>query len=106
MGISASDVVCDGPYRQSSSLSTKGCQIDYLVQTATKNLFVCEFKCKRREIGSDIIDTLKEKINALKVPRGYATVPILFHLGGVTSLVETEGYFYRIIDIAAFLENY
>lgn len=46
---------------------------------------------------------MKDKINVLKIPRGFATVPILFHLGGVVPSVETAGYFYRIVDISDFL---
>ncbi len=103
IGILAADVLCDGPYRQSQTASAKGCQIDYLVQTFTKNLFVCEFKFKRRELGTEVIQEMQEKIKALKVPRGYAAVPLLFHEGGVASSVETSGYFYRVIDIADFL---
>ncbi|MES2614861.1 MAG: ATP-binding protein [Bdellovibrionota bacterium] len=67
MGILPSDVVLDGCYRQSKTVSQKGCQVDYLVQTVTKNLFICEFKFKRRELGVDIVDEMKEKINALKL---------------------------------------
>lgn len=103
MGISATDVTCDGPYRQSQTASERGCQIDYLAQTFTKNLFVCEFKFKRRELGVDVIQDMQEKINVLKIPRGYAAVPILFHIGGVAPSVETDQYFYRIIDITDFL---
>ncbi len=44
------------------------------------------------------------KMNALKVPRGMAAVPVLFHLSGVADAVELSGYFYRIIDITNFLE--
>lgn len=104
-GISANDVISDGPYRQSKTTTQKGCQIDYLVQTFTKNLFICEFKFKRREIGPEIIDQMQDKIKALKVPKGFATIPVLFHIGGVCSSVETKGYFYRIIDIANFLTS-
>ena len=103
IGARPEDIVCDGPYRQSQTTNTKGCQIDYLAQTITKNLFVCEFKFKRRELGAEIVQEMKEKITALKIPKGYATVPLLFHISGVTSVVETKGYFYRIIDIADFL---
>jgi len=103
IGIASNDVVADGPYRQSQRTTQKGCQIDYLVQTLTKNLFICEFKFKRREIGLEIIDPMEEKIHALKIPRGFATVPVLFHIGGVSSDLATCGYFYRIIDITDFL---
>ncbi len=105
MGISANEVVSDGPYRQSKTTTQKGCQIDYLVQNFTKNLFVCEFKFKRRELGIELIDSMKAKISALKVPRGFATVPVLFHIGGVSSSVATSGYFYRVIDISDLLEG-
>lgn len=104
IAISASDIVCDGAYRQSQTKSMRGCQIDYLVQTFTNNLFVCEFKFKRRELGMEVMQDMQEKIAALKVPRGFAPVPVLFHIGGVAPTVETGGYFYRIINIAEFLE--
>jgi uncharacterized protein len=103
IGISPSDVAYDGPYRQSQTANSKGCQVDYLIQTVTKNLFVCEFKFKRQEIGADIIEHMQNKINALKIPRGYAAVPVLFHISGVVSSVETGNYFYRIVDVTDFL---
>ncbi len=66
---------------------------------------MCEFKFKRREIGSDIIAEMQEKISRLKTPKGFAKVAVLFHLSGVASRVATSFYFYRIIDIVDFLEN-
>ena len=74
IGINPTDVVACGPFRQSKTSTKSGCQIDYLIQTTTKNLFVCEFKFKRRELGSGIISSMQEKIRALKVPRGFAGV--------------------------------
>lgn len=105
LGVSGADIVSDGPYRQSATTKQKGCQIDYLIQTITNNLFICECKFKRREIGSDIISEMQDKISSLKVPRGFASVPILFHLSGVSDTVVTSSYFYRIIDIVDFLEG-
>ena len=104
IGIPISDIVSDGPFRQFKTKKKSGCQIDYLVQTTTRNLFVCEFKFKRRELGVDIIEEVKSKVQALTVPRGFASIPVLFHIGGVSSSVATSDYFYRIIDIADFLE--
>ena len=98
IGISGGDIVADGPYQQSRTKTQKGCQIDYLIQTLTKNLFICEFKFKCRELKIDIINDMKEKIKALKIPKGFATVPVLFHIGAVSSSVAIDGYFYRIID--------
>lgn len=105
MGINPADIVASGPFRQSKTTTKSGCQIDYLVQTTTNNLFVCEFKFKRRELGVDIISSVQEKLKALKVPRGFAAIPVLFHIGGVSSHVATSDYFYRIIDIADFLRE-
>lgn len=105
MGLSPGDVVADGPFRQFKTTTQQGCQIDYLVQTTTKNLFVCEFKFKHRELGMDMIDEMKNRLHALKIPRGFASIPVLFHIGGVTSSLATDGYFYRIIDITDFVEK-
>ena len=105
LGISPADVVRQGPYRQPKNSSQPGCQIDYLVQTKTNSLYICEFKFKRREIQSEIITEMQEKTSRLKTPKGFAKVAVLFHLGGVASSVATNSYFYRIVDIADFLDN-
>jgi uncharacterized protein len=106
LGISPVDIVRSGPYRQTKTTIQQGCQIDYLVQTKTNSLYICEFKFKRREINSDIITEMQEKISRLKAPKGFAKVAVLFHLGGVASSVATNHYFYRINDIADFLEEF
>lgn len=105
MGIFLADIVQDGPYRQSTTTQQKGCQIDYLIQTITKTLYLCEFKFSRREIGVEVMDEMKGKIAALKVPRGVSVIPVLFHLSDVSTTVATSSFFYRIIDIADFLEQ-
>ena len=105
LGISPFDIVRSGPYRQTKTTTQQGCQIDYLVQTKTNSLFICEFKFKKREINSDIITDMQEKISRLKTPKGFAKVAVLFHLSGVTSTVATKPYFYRIVDIVDFLED-
>lgn len=104
IGINPVDLMASGPFRQSKSTTKAGCQIDFLIQTTTKNLFVCEFKFKRRELGVDVISEVQKKVTALKVPRGFAVIPVLFHIGGVSSNVATSDYFYRIIDISDFLQ--
>ncbi|MFI0347694.1 MAG: hypothetical protein ACH346_02815 [Chthoniobacterales bacterium] len=105
IGLSPTEVLCDGPYRQSKRTIQKGCQIDYLIQTQTRNLFINEFKFKKRELTTDVINQVQEKIQALKIPRGFAAIPVLFHIGGVSSGVATDPYFFRVIDIASFLEE-
>ncbi len=104
LGILPVDIVCQGPYRQTTTVSQQGCQIDYLIQTKTNTLFICEFKFTKREIGSDIINDMQEKVSRLKTPKGFGKIPVLCHLSGVTTSVATSSYFYRIIDIGDFLE--
>jgi len=48
-------------------------------------------------------DEMKEKIAKIQVPRGFAIIPVLFHLGGVSESVEDKQYFYRMVDITHFL---
>lgn len=105
LGISPIDIVRHGPYMQTKTTTQQGCQIDYLIQTKTNSLFICEFKFKRREIGSDIIAEMQDKISRLKTPKGFAKIAALFHLSGVVSSVATSPYFYRIVDIVDFLEG-
>jgi hypothetical protein len=105
IGINPADIVWSGPYRQSKTTTQQGCQIDYLVQTATNSLLICEFKFKRAELGNEIIDEMNKKIKALKTPKGFVIAPVLFNTGGVTYHVGTSNYFYRIIDIADFLQE-
>ncbi len=104
LGVSAVDIVADNPYVQRTTTRQKGCQIDYLIHTFSKNLFVCEFKFKRRELGLEIIDATKEAISRFSVPRDVGVAPVLFHLGGVSDAVFEKNYFYRIIDITDFLD--
>jgi hypothetical protein len=105
LGIPNEDIVADNPYIQKQTKNRKGCQIDYLIQTATNNLFVCEFKFHNREVGCEVIDEMEKKIKSLAVPRGYATVPVLFHISGVSPTLEERHYFYRIIDMRRFLDD-
>lgn len=103
LGLHPADVLMDNPYVQKPTGKQRGCQIDYLVQTHTKGLYLCEFKFNRRELGSEIVDAMKEKEKRFLVPRGFAKIPVLFHLGDVAETVHDSRYFYRIIDIADFL---
>jgi AAA+ ATPase superfamily predicted ATPase len=100
LGIHAQDVVIDNPYAQRASGRKKGCQIDYLIQTHSNVLFVCEVKMRRRELGVEVIDAMKTKIDSLAIPKGFGISPVLFHLGPISDALLSSRYFYRIIDIA------
>jgi uncharacterized protein len=46
---------------------------------------------------------MQAKTSSLKTPRGFAKIPVLFHLGGISDNLATNPYFYKIIDIADLL---
>ena len=82
----------------------KGCQIDYLIHTRYKMLFVIEIKFSRDPVGTTVIEEVEQKLKSLKLPRGYSCNPVLVHLNGVTeSLVERE-FFTNIIDFSKILD--
>lgn len=100
LGIHAQDITMDNPYLQKASGRKKGCQIDYLIQMSSNTLFVCEIKMRRRELGLEVIDSMKAKITSLSLPKGFGISPVLFHLGPISDALLSNRYFYRIIDIA------
>jgi AAA+ ATPase superfamily predicted ATPase len=100
LGIHAQDIVMDNPYIQKNSGKKKGCQMDYLIQTHSNTLFVCEIKMRRRDLGLEVVEDMKAKIAAFTFPKGFGIAPVLFHLGPVSDALLSSRYFYRIIDIA------
>ena len=105
LGISPVDILRSGPYRQTKTKTQQGCQIDYLLQTKTNTLFICECKFTRREVSTSIISEMQDNLARLKTPKGFAKAAVLLHLSGVAPAVATSPYFYRIIDMGDFLEN-
>jgi hypothetical protein len=93
------------PYFQRAEGDVKGCQIDYLIQDNENRFFSCEFKFSSKPLTKDIIAQIQEKLSRLVVPPNATIIPCLFHIGGVEKEVLESNYFYRIIDIAAFLEG-
>lgn len=105
LGIKAQDIICDNPFFQRQTAVQKGCQIDYLIQTRFNTLFVCEIKFSGKEIKTDVIDAMKTKLANLIVPKGFACLPVLIHVGGVDDVVVDKGYFIEIIDFSHLLEE-
>ena len=99
LGISPLEIVNRGYYFQKPTSSNAGCQIDLLIQTSTRNLYICEFKFRNRMIGSEVIEELEQKIKALKVPKGFATVPVLVTNADVSDSIIRADYFHRIINV-------
>jgi hypothetical protein len=55
---------------------------------------------RRREIGLEVVDEMKDKIVSLSLPKGFGISPVLLHLGPVSNGLLDSRYFYRIIDIS------
>ncbi len=104
IGIERADITADNPYIQRNSNGERGCQIDYLIQTHAKNLFLCEFKFNKRSLGLEVITSVQEKIERFAAPPEFGIAPILFHMGEVAPAVLASKYFYRIINIVDLLE--
>jgi len=105
IGISPQEVVADNPYVQYPTTRQKGCQVDYLIQTHSNTLFLCEIKVRKNPLGINVIDEVKEKAQRLAKPREFGICPVLLHLGPISEALEQSRYFYRIIDIGDFLQS-
>lgn len=104
LGIDPHRIIADNPYRQFPSKRKRGCQIDYLIQTRDKCLYLCEIKFSSTPIGTSVIQEIEDKISALSMPRGFSVRPILIHMNGVTPALLAEEYFSNIVDFSQFLE--
>jgi len=105
IGVSPTDCVFDNPYFQKQNVRQLGLQIDYLVQTKSNNIFICEFKFSRGTIGSEVIDQVKQKIEKFKIPKGFAVSSVLFYMGEISEAIITDNFFYRVVDISQFVET-
>lgn len=105
LGIDSSNVVCDNPFIQRATTRNRGCQVDYLIQTRMNSLVICEFKFSKNELSSSLLTELKEKSNALAVPKGFGKSLALFHIGGVSPKIEESPLMFRVIDLRDWLDK-
>lgn len=103
LGIDFNDVQICNPYFQKANSKQRGCQIDFLIQTKTNVLYVCEIKFSKNSLDSAVISEMKEKLQNLSVPKSFSVVPVLIHVNGVSESVIEADYFYKIIDFERFL---
>src|SRR5262249_10995970 len=97
------EVLFAGPFLQTQRSRRKGCQIDYLIQTRFNTLTVCEVKFTQGPIGPKVISEMKEKLEALELPRGFSVRPVLIHVNGVDETVIDSGFFAKIVDFSELL---
>lgn len=98
------EVTNAGPFFQRATQRQKGCQIDLMIQTRYKTLYVCEIKFSASEIKSSVIEEMEKKIANLSVPKGYSIRPVLVHVNGVSQSVNESNVFNSIVDFSEFLD--
>lgn len=101
--ISANEIVNANPFFQHKTTRSKGCQVDYMIQTKANCLYVCEIKFSKTIVGSGIIEEVQEKIDNMKYPKGFSFRPVLIHVNGVSDDLIDRDYFTYIIDFSKFL---
>lgn len=96
-------VIAAGPFFQTATASKAGCQIDLLIETKFNNLYLGEIKFEKQPLGLSIVHEVKEKIDRLKIPKGFSIRPFLIHVNGVGDAVVESEFFSDIIDFGKFL---
>ncbi|MEQ1829770.1 MAG: hypothetical protein ABL921_27655 [Pirellula sp.] len=61
LGLEDQDGLCDGPFQQRATKALSGVQVDYMIQTRSKTIFVCEIKFSTGTLGHEVIDEVAEK---------------------------------------------
>lgn len=102
--IKADEIIWDNPFFQPKTSKMRGCQIDYMIQLKSKNLYICEIKFLTKEINQGIVAEIQSKIDRLKKPKGYSCRPILIHVNSVSESVVEQDYFAKIIDFGELLQ--
>lgn len=97
------DIITSNPYYQRTTKRYEGCQIDYLIQTRFKTLFVCEIKFSINALDTTVIKSVQEKVEKLKVPRGFSCVPVLIYVNKLSQELIDSEYFFELINFEDFL---
>jgi hypothetical protein len=100
------DIIYDGPYFQTKTLRQEACQIDYLIQTRTNNIYVIEIKFYKGKVKQKIIKDVTTKIAKLNLPHVMSVRPVLVHVNGVEKTVGDSDFFVEIIDFGMIIKKY
>lgn len=103
LSLPSDDVIWSGPYWQTATTRRQGCQIDYLIQTKHRVLYLCEVKFSERDIPYGVIKEVEEKARKLKIAKGFSLRCVLIHVNGAAESIEHEDFFSNIIDFGTLL---
>lgn len=104
LDLKVDELLNDNPFFQRATQRMKGCQVDYLIQTQKRTLYVCEIKYHRQPLDSGILSEVEERVRRLSLPRNISVRPVLVHVNGVTDAVLDAEYFDAIIDFGEALK--
>jgi AAA+ ATPase superfamily predicted ATPase len=94
-------LIAAAPYVQKPTNRKKGCQVDLLMLTK-HSLYIVEIK-RRRTIGNQVINEVKEKLRRLPLDRERSVRTALVYDGQLDGRVEEEGYFDFVIPFSRLL---
>ena len=103
LNLARGEVLRAGPFFQRKSTRYKGCQIDLLIQTHHRVLYLVEIKFSQNCIGTTVQREVQEKMNRIHLPRGFSVKPVLVHVNGVADSLYTDRFFSHIIDFSDLL---
>ncbi len=95
------DILYDGPFFQSATQRQDGCQIDYLIQTHTNNLYIIEIKFCKNKVKKNVINEVNDKIQKIAAPRNMSVRPVLVHVNGVEKSILESDFFVKTIDFGS-----
>lgn len=98
LGLAPDDIVSENPYFQRKTSRSKGCQIDYLIQTRFNTLYVCEIKFYQGSINNEIINEVQAKIDSIAKPKTFSCRPVLIYIGDISDHLKELNYFNTIIN--------
>ena len=101
LGLDQSLVLSASPDVRKSSASSKGLQIDLLVQTR-RSLMIVEIK-RRREIVSGIVEEVLEKVKALRKMTDVSIRTALVYDGCLAKSIPADGFFDFILPASRLL---
>ena len=99
------EIVNAGPYHQTATKRRKKCQIDLLIQTKYRCLYLCEIKFKNSAIENKVIQEMKDKIACLEIPKGFSIRPVLIHVNGICDTLYETDFFSHIIDFESLIST-
>ena len=103
LGLSRALIESAAPFvkRGSAKEKTGGCQVDLLIQTA-QSCSLVEVK-RRKEIGEEVLEEVKEKLDALSLSKGISVRTALVYDGRLSATIEASGYFNALINVRELL---